>query len=221
MLRRTLVCLPAAAALLAGCSSQRLQQGEAFAAYLSFLFRGLPALKALSAWDQPPYFEAVEAGTGRTTTGKYTERLVVSSQTSVEFRREWKDADAARQVFPDMHPSAAKSLMQRSEAARSLYLPTSRLPPKLIVDLVSPQLIQDALGPGADLNERWNRFYERYPESRGIAHFSAAGISVDGQQAVFTYELGCGPTCGCGYAVLMRRVKGAWWVEDHRMMWIS
>jgi hypothetical protein len=204
------------ACVLTGCSGQRRQQGEVFAAYLSILVRSLPPLKALPVWDQLPYFEAVQAGPERETI-----RLIVSAETTVKFRREWKDVAAVRQALPGVHPSTAGSLIQRSVAASKLSLPASRLPPELRVDLVSRALIESAFGSGEDSSGRWDRFYERYPGASGLAEFSSAGISVDGQQAAFIVERHHGVLHGSGYAVLMRRVRGEWAVEDHRLLWVS
>ena len=216
MLRRTFVSLPLATSALTGCSNQRRQQGEVFAAYLGILVRSVPPLKTLPEWDQPPYIETLDLSPKERRI-----RLVVCSQTTVEFRRDWTDAAVVRQAFPDVQPSTAQSLVQRSVAPSPLSLPASRLPTELSVDLVSPQLIESAFGPSKDVFERWGHFYERYPGASGLAEFSSAGISVDGQQAAFIYEHRGSVLNGSGHAVLMRRVSGEWGVEDHRLLWIS
>lgn len=210
MHRRAFISLPPLALLLSGCSLHDKWPAEVFGAYLSVLAGLQPVPESLQPWDQPPFV------LDRPPSGSL--RLVVESRVRPFSPHDWKTSDDVLRALPGVHRSAALNLMQRQAFDEPVRLPAV-LPANVAVNLVDPQVLRSLFREGVE--DGWALFSERFPRSVGIASFSSAGLSADGQQAVFIFEHSCGPLCGTGNAVLMRRAAAGWVLQDHRGLWIS
>jgi len=67
----------------------------------------------------------------------------------------------------------------------------------------------------------WPAFYKRFPNSSGVITFSRVGFSPDGKQAIFLESHGCGPLCGSGSYVIMRKDDTGWATEKIVETWVS
>jgi len=72
-------------------------------------------------------------------------------------------------------------------------------------DLISSQQIKSALGDG-----QWDKFHERYPNSRGWIELSAVGFNPDKTVAVVYMGHYCGPLCGGGGFYVLEKKDGKW-----------
>jgi hypothetical protein len=188
------------------------RQGEVFAWY----FRALAGLQSipekLQEWDRPYRGERPPGAPFG---------LVVESRARRVSPSTWKNADAVRKTLPGVQRSAALDLMLRDGVDGPVKLPAPLLPPEMRVHCVSPSDLEAIFSDEGDLEDHWQTFYERYPNTIGFAGFSAVGFSADGSQAVFVFERNCGSLCGTGFGVQMRQTGLGWAIEDHRMLWIS
>ncbi len=67
----------------------------------------------------------------------------------------------------------------------------------------------------------WERFYEIYPNSQGIATFSKVGFNRQGDQALVYYGNQEHWLAGTGYFVLFEKKNGEWSIKSELMVWIS
>src|ERR1044071_6206003 len=79
------------------------------------------------------------------------------------------------------------------------YVPVSE---KEIEDLFS----KDVLGG-------WEKFYRKYPETRGYATFSRVGFNAEKTQALVYQAHSCGGLCGGGSYILLTKTSGVWTIK--------
>ena len=65
----------------------------------------------------------------------------------------------------------------------------------------------------------WDEFRRRYPDAHGILSLTGIGYSQNGDQAIVAVNYGCGPLCGGGRIVALRKVEGAWIVSAPLRSW--
>jgi hypothetical protein len=56
----------------------------------------------------------------------------------------------------------------------------------------------------------WDGFYRMFPNAMGDVVFSAVGYDKHRTRAVLMVNHGCGPMCGQGYVVILRRDRTGW-----------
>lgn len=64
----------------------------------------------------------------------------------------------------------------------------------------------------------WDRFYARYPGSRGFVAFSRPAMNAARTEAVVLVDYNCYGDCGWGGAVHLTR-QGDEWVRSHEWLW--
>jgi len=67
----------------------------------------------------------------------------------------------------------------------------------------------------------WQLFYEQYPDAPGITTFSRVGFNDSLDQALVYVGTLSHYLAGAGYFVLLKKVNGAWTVDQQVMSWIS
>jgi hypothetical protein len=67
----------------------------------------------------------------------------------------------------------------------------------------------------------WAAFRDRFGGAWGLIRLSRVGFSLDGTQALMSMSGSCGPLCGSGDYVLLRKIDGRWRVAARVMAWIS
>jgi hypothetical protein len=68
----------------------------------------------------------------------------------------------------------------------------------------------------------WEKFYEKYPESRGYATFSRIGFNPEKTQALVYRGHSCGGLCGGGSYILLVKINGAWTIKGNvGPIWVS
>ena len=67
----------------------------------------------------------------------------------------------------------------------------------------------------------WQEFYNRYPSAPGIITLSRAGFNTAADQALVYIGNQGHWLAGAGYYVLLKKVDGAWIVDQKVMSWIS
>lgn len=67
----------------------------------------------------------------------------------------------------------------------------------------------------------WETFYSRYPDSPGITSVSRVGFNMAMNQALIYFGIDRHWLAGAGFYVLMKKVDGAWSIDQQVMTWIS
>jgi hypothetical protein len=71
----------------------------------------------------------------------------------------------------------------------------------------------------------WDKFYAKYPDSKGFLTLSRVGFNQAKDTAVLYTEYQSGATAGEGDLVLMKKTDGRWTVEGNSMirqsLWLS
>ena len=67
----------------------------------------------------------------------------------------------------------------------------------------------------------WQVFYERYPDARGILTFSRVGFDAALDQALVYVGNQNQALAGSGHYLLLKKVDGAWIIDQKVMTWIS
>jgi hypothetical protein len=65
----------------------------------------------------------------------------------------------------------------------------------------------------------WDEFRRRYPDAHGILSLTGIGYSQNGDHAIVAVNYGCGPLCGGGRIVALRKVDDAWIVSGPITLW--
>lgn len=143
-------------------------------------------------------------------------------------RRGGDTADAAPETWqqvqrrlPEVSAAAALDLLAKTKPERPVVIAVDQLAASIRVIQV----------PGADIaqffktDEEWDAQWQKLHDKFGTSHvvrFSRVGHGSQGDEAVFTFRMGCGRLCGHGYLVLMRRAASGDWrlVKDERL-WVS
>jgi hypothetical protein len=73
----------------------------------------------------------------------------------------------------------------------------------------------------SDSIDSWPRFRAAFPGARGFTSLSRVGWDPVSSQALVIVGTGCGPLCGSGYVVLLRRESGTWKTVDQKVLWVS
>jgi hypothetical protein len=69
--------------------------------------------------------------------------------------------------------------------------------------------------------KRWDKFYEKYPDSNGFLSFSRVGFDSGKSQAVVYLEHWCDELCGYSYYLVLSKDKEGWKVTKLDTGWIS
>jgi hypothetical protein len=67
----------------------------------------------------------------------------------------------------------------------------------------------------------WEIFYERYPQAPGITTLSRVGFNNSLDQALVYIGTQSNWLAGSGYYILLKKVDGAWNIDQRVMTWIS
>jgi len=90
--------------------------------------------------------------------------------------------------------------------------------------LFSKKDYEAIFGAGRNANsteDRWSKFYEKYPQSGGYIWLSNVGFNKARDQALVYFVHWCGTLCGTGHYILLKRDEKGWQVETIGMIWIS
>jgi hypothetical protein len=82
-------------------------------------------------------------------------------------------------------------------------------------------LISNSDLPDGTVENFWERFYKKYPNSPGLAFFSKVGFNDRHDQAFVYVGRSCGGLCGAGEYVLLNKVNGQWVVCNEQGLWVS
>jgi hypothetical protein len=78
--------------------------------------------------------------------------------------------------------------------------------------LVSGKVIDDLFSKNG-VGGGWEKFYQKYPETRGYATFSRVGFNADKTQALVYQAHSCGGLCGGGTYRLLIKTNGVWTIK--------
>jgi hypothetical protein len=107
------------------------------------------------------------------------------------------------------------SFRSRNEAAHPF-------PPDLDLGVPYSLLSQDQRNQIFGQNQSgWEVFYANYPNSPGITTLSRAGFNAAFDQALVYVGTQSNWLAGAGYYILMKKVNGAWTIDQRVMTWIS
>jgi hypothetical protein len=67
----------------------------------------------------------------------------------------------------------------------------------------------------------WDIFYNRYPQAPGITTFSRVGFNANLDQALVYMGTQSNWLVGTGYYLLLKKVNGAWSIDQQVMIWVS
>jgi hypothetical protein len=84
--------------------------------------------------------------------------------------------------------------------------------------LLSQAEMNSFFGPNRD---GWQSFYNQYPDAPGITTVSRVGFNTSLDQALVYIGTMSHYLAGAGYFVLLKKVNGAWIVDQQVMTWIS
>jgi hypothetical protein len=82
-------------------------------------------------------------------------------------------------------------------------------------------LIRNSDLPDGTVENFWERFYKKYPNSPGLVFFSKVGFNDRHDQAFVYVGRSCGGLCGAGEYVLLNKVNGQWVVCNEQGLWVS
>jgi hypothetical protein len=67
----------------------------------------------------------------------------------------------------------------------------------------------------------WEVFYSNYPNTPGITTLSRVGFNVTFDQALVYIGTQSNYLAGAGYYILLKKVNGAWTIDQRVMTWVS
>ena len=67
----------------------------------------------------------------------------------------------------------------------------------------------------------WDVFYNRYPRAPGITTLSRVGFNATLDQALVYIGTQSNWLVGAGYYILLKKVGGAWSIDQKVMIWVS
>jgi hypothetical protein len=109
----------------------------------------------------------------------------------------------------------AASFQARNEAAYPLK-------PDMNIGIQFTLLSEDNMRQMFNINQDgWGIFYSRYPDAPGITSVSRVGFNEAMDQALVYIGTQSHWLAGAGYFVLMKKVAGAWVIDQQVMTWIS
>ena len=82
-------------------------------------------------------------------------------------------------------------------------------------------LVRNSDLPTGNVDNFWERFYRKYPNSPGLLFFSKVGFNERHDQAFLYMGRSCGGLCGAGEYVLLNKVNGHWALRDEQDLWVS
>jgi hypothetical protein len=114
------------------------------------------------------------------------------------------------------------SFAQSARTSRASFLLSNVFSRDIQTELHLPSGVQSIFISRREF-ERNNRrdFQARSPNNFGYFVVSSAGLNLSKNEALLYTEHLCGPMCGSGSYVLMRKVDGVWHVVDRHRTWMS
>ena len=123
--------------------------------------------------------------------------------------------DLMMQNMPGLDQQTADSFRVRNEAAYPV-------PPDMHLGSAYALLSQPNMRQIFSQNrDGWQLFYEIYPGTPGITTLSRVGFNATLDQALVYVGTLSHWLAGAGYYVLLKKVNGAWIVDQQVMSWIS
>ena len=123
--------------------------------------------------------------------------------------------DRVMQDLRAVDPATADSFRERNDAA---YPVRPDLELGSLYVLLSQFEMSQIFGQNRD---GWQLFYEQYPDAPGITTLSRVGFNKLHDQALVYVGTLSHWLAGAGYIVLLKKVNGAWIVDQQVMTWIS
>jgi ABC-type phosphate transport system substrate-binding protein len=124
-------------------------------------------------------------------------------------------ASAIKSFWPDLGDDILGDFKAKNESSSALeHTFTLSVP----YTLISEQELASIFSTTAT---GWDKFYAKYPDSKGFLALSRVGFNQAKDTAVLYTEYQSGATAGEGDLVLMKKTDGRWTVEDNSMFWQS
>jgi len=123
--------------------------------------------------------------------------------------------DYVLQNLHDVNPKTIENFRERNETAAPLQLDMDL---GVAYTLLSQAERNNIFGQN---QSGWEIFYNRYPDAPGIITLSRVGFDAAFDQALVYVGTQSDWLAGAGYYVLMKKVNGAWIVDQKVMSWIS
>lgn len=120
---------------------------------------------------------------------------------------------------PDLMAETVRDLKAKNEEPHRF---TRRFNIKRRYVLVSKKEIDDLFSGKGGVLDGWEKFYRKYPQTRGFATFSRVGFNADKTQALVYQAHSCGGLCGGGSYILLTRTNGGWTIKGRvGPTWVS
>ncbi|HPD14841.1 MAG TPA: hypothetical protein PLE19_07820 [Planctomycetota bacterium] len=160
-------------------------------------------------------------------------KLVVIRQDTRWSKRERKLFEKDDQKFVPAEESYKAAMTLPRDLREDFVLKNTKFPAKLGWDLdldvdytfaTAEQLASIFGHPserGETVDDQWNRFYAKYPESRGLLTVSRVGFNKAGDQALVEIGSHSGALAAGGTLLLLAKEKGAWVVKKRFWLWAS
>lgn len=141
-----------------------------------------------------------------------SERLLVRRLTSRGFIQEQLPDRflASLEEFPGLSAEAAADFLSANEEPRLIG---EMKHPRFRVELVDDSVLTALQSTGSsDLRDSWRRVRDHFEGATTIVRYSRPGFNAERDHAFLVVNYGCGPLCGAGYNILMRRGTRGWYV---------
>ena len=144
--------------------------------------------------------------------------LVVMDTTATDAGGLENTEQTLQHVLANMHGVASQTVQNFKNRNASATLMQADM------DLGVPYVLlsQDAMNQIFSLNQDgWQAFYSKYPQAPGILTFSRAGFDDALEQALVYVGSQSHWLAGSGHYILLKKVNGAWSIDQKVMTWIS
>jgi hypothetical protein len=151
--------------------------------------------------------------------------IVIQEQTETYTRNHRSKDEHATYVIEQLSPvlsSTFKDFLARNTEQSKL---DSQFKLRISYVILSKAGIEESFKSataGVDsLNDAWQGFYKKYPDSSGYVVLSRVGFDPEIRQAMIYVANYCGGLCAEGRYVLMRKDEDSWKIEKELLLWIS
>jgi len=150
-------------------------------------------------------------------------QLIIRETTTIDFATS-QDHENWEQVKNRQIPLSDELIRNFEKALKSRLRLDRSFRGKLPYILVSDREFTSIFVQSPDLNhmqDEWDRFYKRFPESGGYVVLSNVGYNSSRNEALVYFVHWCGTVCGTGTYIWLKKIDAAWSVQKIARMWIS
>jgi hypothetical protein len=123
-----------------------------------------------------------------------------------------------KQVFPDLSKTVLNDYKKENSTTVSLEN-------KFFVSPKAVKLIteeeRNSIFSGQNLDENWNNFHAKYPDSKGLICLSRIGYNSCRTEAVFEISISVASENAEGLIVLLKKIDDVWKILKIHQTWIS